>query len=77
MILNLRNLNNETDDTYDSFVCHGKRFTSHTKRQNEYGYMDAMSGQNPSMDSVAYRQGYLEFLVNEYRQAPTGGQSNG
>ena len=64
MVLNLRSLSASPKVMADSFVCHGRRFSAHTYRQREFGYADAMGGHNPTMETPAYRQGYLEYLVN-------------
>lgn len=76
MILNLRDLETieqpkarRFDDSLlaapaNSFVYHGQQFTALGYRQNEAGFMDAMAGVNPCQNSVAYRKGYLEYLVS-------------
>lgn len=72
MILNLRNLVKPDNQPLDSFTCHGVAFVSHKStdhRMHEAGYQDRISGLDPQQDDIAYRQGYLEGILDELPEA--------
>ena len=63
MVLNLRGLSAEFVKP-KTFVTHGHVFSSAEYRSHEFGYMDAIRGETPTMKNVHYRQGYLAGIVD-------------
>ena len=75
MILNLRDLQDTTEantmarnnwPALSSFVCHGHTFQSfrcQDYHDHEAGYQDRLQGLDPQEESVHYRQGYLEAIL--------------